>query len=659
MQYISAFLRIFIKAYIQQVIIIAEGGVMKLAPTQGNNLIPPSLFLKREEALMKKLRILSLLAAATLLITSCADDNYSELDPWNGGGTTPGGQGGVGNATGDDLETFDIAFDTSALTESETVPSDASDEAYDDYIEHSSFTRQVTINYNGSSATVEGDTDGVDISIDGGHVTVVNGNKEMEFILTGSTSDGSFKSYSDYKFKLTLNNVTITNPSGPAINNQSHKRTFVELSSGSTNTLTDGSSYTNIPDDEDCKGCFFSEGQLILSGGGTLNLSANSKNGLCSDDYVRLRSGNVVNITSSKSNGIKSNDGVHVSGGVLNINVTAAAAKGISSDGHVTIDGGRTTIITSGDGEWDSDARDTNACAGIKSDSTFTINGGQLYIKSTGAGGKGINGDQTLTFNGGTVKILTTGARYTYGNYHSSAKGIKGDGNVVINDGSIIVRASGGEGSEGIESKQNININGGTVEVSSYDDAINVSNKYSLTINGGSIYAYATSNDAIDSNGSISINGGTVIAAGATQPEGGIDVDNSAIAINGGTVIALGGENSSVSTSSKQLSLVTGNQVSAGTIMAVTCGSSNVLSYKVPRTFSQMIISSPKLSSGSSWSIISGASTSGGTTFHGLTSGGTSSGGTSIASGTLSSTVTYSNTSSSGMQGGGMPGGWH
>lgn len=594
-----------------------------------------------------------------MLLWSCAEDNYSNLDPF-GGGDTPSGQGG-NNATGDDLESYDISFDTSALTESETIPSDENDEAYDDYVEHSTMSRQVIITFNGNSASFEGSTDGVDIETDGAHVTIVNGNKEMEFVLKGTTSDGSFKSYSDYKFKITLNGVSITNPSGPAINNQSHKRTFVEITNGTTNNLTDGDNYSNIPDEEDCKGCLFSEGQLIFSGSGTLNVTGNYKNGVCSDDYVRLRPGNVINISTNKSNGIKTNDGVYINGGVLNISVSGTAAKGISSDALVLINGGRTTIITTGNGEYDNDESDTNASAGIKADSIFTMNDGELYLKSTGTGGKGINGDQTVTFNGGTVKILTTGARYTYGNKHSSAKGIKGDGNVTINGGSIKVRASGGEGSEGIESKQNVHINGGTVEVSSYDDAINVSNKgYALNIDGGSIYAYSSNNDALDSNGSITISGGTVIAAGASQPEGGIDCDNSAILINGGVVIGLGGENSSVSTSSKQAVLVSGNQVNAGTIMAVSSGNNYALAYNVPRTFSQMIISSPKLTTGSSFSIISGASVSGGTSFHGLTTDGTVSGGSSVASGTLSSIVTYSNTSSSGGMGGGAPGGgWH
>lgn len=609
---------------------------------------------------MKKMFFISL-AVISLVLVGCSDDPYYDIDPsGNGGSVIPGGQGGS-NATGDDLEEFDISFDSSPLTESETIPSDENDETYDDYVEHTTISRQITVNFSGSSATVDGNTDGVDVTVDGAHVTVVNGNKGMEFILTGNTSNGSFKSYSDYKFKITLDGADITNPNGPAINNQSHKRTFVELVDGTTNSLTDGSAYSNIPDDEDCKACFFSEGQLIFSGSGILNVTGNYKNGVCSDDYVRFRPGNVINISANKSNGVKTNDGVFVNGGVLNISVSGTAAKGISSDALVTIDGGRTTIITSGNGEYDSDEKDTNASAGIKADSIFTMNSGELYIKSTGSGGKGINSDQSITFNGGTVEILTTGSRYSYGSLHSSAKGIKGDGDVIVNDGSIKVRTTGGEGSEGIESKSDLYIKGGTVEVSSYDDAINVANKsHQLTISGGSVYAYSTNNDAIDSNGSITISGGIVIAAGALQPEGGIDSDNTAIVINGGVVIGLGGENSTVSSSSKQITLVSGNQITAGTTMAITCGSNGVLAYSVPRSFNQMIISSPKFTSGGSFSIVSGCSVSGGSTFHGLTTGGTTSGGSSVASGTLSSTVTYSNTSaSSGGGGGGVPGGWH
>lgn len=610
---------------------------------------------------MKKVRFILLCAATAVLLAGCADDTYNDFDPYgNEDSNTPSSQSGGSSATGDDLETFDITIDTSALSESESVPGDENDAYYDDYVEHSTFSRQVTVTFDGNTATVEGSTDGIGVATSGADVTIVNSAKETEFILTGTTTNGSFKIYSDYKFKIKLDGVSITNPDGPAINNQSHKRTFVELAGGTTNSLTDGTTYSNIPDDEDCKGCFFSEGQLIFSGNGTLDINGNYKNGLCSDDYVRLRPGNVINVSATKSNGIKANDGVFIGGGVLNVSVSGTAAKGISCDAQVVIDGGRTTIITTGNGEYDSDEKDTNACAGIKADSAFTMNAGELYLKSTGSGGKGINGDQTVTFNGGTLKVLTTGGRYSYGNQHSSAKGIKGDGDVVINGGTIMVRASGGEGSEGIESKKNITVTGGTVEVSSYDDALNVSNRsYALTIKGGSVYAYATNNDALDSNGSITIAGGTVIAAGASQPEGGIDSDNNAILINGGVVIGLGGENSSVSTSSKQLSLVSGNQISAGTVMAVNCGNNNVLTYKVPRSFRQMIISSPKLASGSSWSILSGSAVSGGATFHGLTTGGTVSGGTSVASGTLSSTVTYSNVTSSTAGGGNPPGGWH
>lgn len=77
--------------------------------------------------------------------------------------------------------------------------------------------------------------------------------------------------------------MNIVNPSGAAINIQSGKRVFVVSPDGTENTLVVGSSYV-LTDGEDMKGCFFSEGQLIFSGGGKLRVTGNYKHGICSDD---------------------------------------------------------------------------------------------------------------------------------------------------------------------------------------------------------------------------------------------------------------------------------------------------------------------------------------------------------------------------------------
>ena len=61
------------------------------------------------------------------------------------------------------------------------------------------------------------------------------------------------------------------------------------LADGTTNTLTDGTKYTDATDDEDMKAAFFSEGKMLFSGAGTLSVYANCKAGIRSDDYVIMK----------------------------------------------------------------------------------------------------------------------------------------------------------------------------------------------------------------------------------------------------------------------------------------------------------------------------------------------------------------------------------
>lgn len=581
------------------------------------------------------------------------------------GGTVPGSGSGSGTSgftsggssspttllfASNALTSFDVALNTSALSETETIPTDD-----EDYVENSEFSNTIEIAFSGNSATVTGSASGVEITQNGAKVTVNSTAKKVAYVLSGTSTDGQFKIYSEKKFKLTLNSLTLSNTDGAPINIQSGKRVFVVLSG--TNTLTDGSSY-NTPDGEDQKACLFSEGQMIFSGSGTLTVTGNYKHGICSDDYLRFRPGNVINVTTAKGNGLKANDGVYIEGGVLNVSVSGTAKKGISSDSLVVVNGGRTTILTSGGGEWDSDENDVTASAGIKADDIFKMTKGELLIKSTGVGGKGISTDLDATISGGTIKIITTGKKYQYGSYDSSPKGIKADGNLTISGGTVMVRATGGEGSEGIESKAVMTISGGNVLSYCYDDAFNA--KSQIVISGGNVYAYATNNDGIDSNGSITITGGNVISSGTNAPEDGFDCDQNTFTINGGVLIGLGGETSMPSSTSSQASLIYGSaNLTANTFIALTNASgANVISFKVPRSYSSgcMLISAPGMTKGSTYSLKSAVTISGGTDFMGLNSDGTVSNGTTVASVSLSSQVTTVNYNG-GMGGGGVPGG--
>lgn len=601
---------------------------------------------------MKQLFNLIPLAAVLVLAAGCSDEKESTENNEVGGTDESGYY--VDSVTGDDLGDFDIAFDYSALSESETIPTDESDPDYEDYVENNEFTKTLTVTYSDGSASVDGSVSGVDVTVSGAHVTVNSTVKKVGFVLKGSSSDGSFKLYSEKKFMLTLNGLTLTNPTGAAINIQSGKRAYVCLADGTKNYLTDGSDYVKT-DGEDMKACLFSEGELLFSGNGTLNVTGNYKHGICSNDYIRIRPGVNIAVAASAGNGLKANDAVYVMGGVLNIDITGTAAKGISCDGNVTVSGGRTTIVTSGGGEEDDD--DVSACAGVKSDSTFTMTGGQLLLKSTGAGGKGISADCDIVISGGELSVITTGKKYVLGNLDTSPKGIKADGDLTISGGTVKVRTSGGEGSEGIESKANMTISGGTVEVSSYDDALNAIE--SLNIAGGSVYAFSSNNDGIDSNGTLSISGGTIVSAGTQTPEGGIDCDENNFAITGGTLVGVGGDCSTPTTSScTQPVILYKGSGSAGVYVSILGSSSSpVLTYKIPVRYSQMtmLLTSPNFQRGGSVTFSAGGKVSGGTSFHGLTTGGTWTDGTTLSSLTLSSMVT-SVGSAGGQMGGGMGG---
>jgi len=79
--------------------------------------------------------------------------------------------------------------------------------------------------------------------------------------------------------------------------------------------------------------------------------------------------------------------------------------------------------------------------------------------------------------------------------------------------GSLFVRTDNeNDGSEAIESKNDLTFNGGVVEAYAYDDGLNASN--SITVNGGCLYIQSIENDAFDSNGDLYFNGGVTVAIG-------------------------------------------------------------------------------------------------------------------------------------------------
>ncbi len=597
----------------------------------------------------------ALFSAVAVAVTACSSDIDEDINGGNNSGNSSGSEVTYASSI-TDITSFDIALDATALDESETVPDDD-----EDYIENNTFSNEIAITFDGSSASVSGAVDGVSVDVTGADVVVTSSAKKVCYTVSGTTTDGFLKIYSDNKYELKLNGVNITNPDGAPINLQSKKRGYIVLADGTENTITDGTTYTDATDDEDMKAAFFSEGKMLFSGSGKLNVYGNCKAGIRSDDYILFRPGNNVYVKTTAGNGIKGDD-IYIRGGVLNVETSATAAKAISSDGLVTIDGGRTTLLTTGGGELDDDGADVSASACVKADGVFEMNGGSLLCKSTGAGGKGISTDQTLTINDGMVRVITTGQQYVYGSLDTSPKGIKSDEAMYINGGDIMVRCTGGEGSEGIESKSTMDITGGTIRAYCYDDAINSTS--AMTISGGSVFAMGTNNDGIDSNSTLTISGGLVIACGTTVPEAGFDCDESTFTITGGTLIGIGGTTSTPteSVTTQPVAIIGGSSISNGSFITVASSDgTNILAFKAPRDYTQqgytLLISSPSMVKDNTYTVTTGASVSGDSEFCGYVPDATVSGGTSLASITLSSMITTYNYSGGQGGGGNQPGG--
>ena len=401
----------------------------------------------------------------------------------------------------------------------------------------------VNVAYNGSTATVTvagNVAQYVTPTISGAHVSIAQSNTaavdddEITYQLSGTTTDGSLTLAGSYKCTVSLAGVTMTNPSGAAINITNSKRIQLSAKKGTTNTLADGSGSQ--------KACIYSKGQLQLQGNGTLNVAGNLKHAIKSASYISIKN-LTLNITSAVGDGISceeyflmksgtvtisgvGDDGiqcdlggetstgeivaneaanidahddedtgnVYLEGGTINVSVTADAAKCIKSEGDMRISGTTIVASTSGGGVWDSDKVKTKAASCLSADGNMTISGGKLTLTSTGAGGKGINVDGSFTATGGTTTIKTSGNAVVASSsgalsvvtnskqldnyksdYKSSPKGIKVDGAITISDDAIISVTTTGAGGEGIESKTNINITGGQTTVVATDDAINAS----------------------------------------------------------------------------------------------------------------------------------------------------------------------------------------
>ena len=443
-----------------------------------------------------------------------------------------------------------------------SAPDDEDANDYSDYIENYTVKNTLTFTWNDNSVTVSGTVpSGVTITKNNGHVTVKSTKGKMKYRLKGASADGSFKiedmnttqtDDNNKKFILELNGVDLTNPNGAAINIQSGKTVLVNIPINTVNTLKDGATYTQT-NQESQKGTFFSEGQLIFSGPGTLNVTSLGGHGICSDDYIRLRY-NVgqINITSAKD-GFNTKDRFLMYGGTVKVN---SLNDGVSvRRGPFELYGGSLDITSTDDGI-------------VSADSTMSlvkIGGGNLIIATTGPKGHAITTNGKLLVEQGTVTASTQGA---------ASKCFTASGEIVINGSYINLSTQGNpqydeednnwSSAACIRPKSSLTISDSKLFLSS-------SGLGSKCINGAAGVNIETSQLTLASQGTDYVGDGNIVRSRA--------VDAVSLTVNDGTDLCISAALTAIYTESKF-------DITGGNIFAFTL-SSDIKAINLKGTISQ------------------------------------------------------------------------
>ena len=316
----------------------------------------------------------------------------------------------------------------------------------------------VSITYNGTTATVTvagnvaqyvtPTVNGAHVSMDQTNTSDIDGD-EITYTLAGTTTNGSFSLSGSYKCTLALAGLTMTNPSGAALNITNGKRIQISVKKDTENTLTDGANGSHT-------GCIYSKGQIQLQGNGTLNVAGKTKHAIKSGDYIRIKN-LTLNITSAKKDGISCNEYFLMQSGTVNI--SGVGDEGIQCELDGTTSTGQTT---------DHEDEDSG---------NIYIEGGTLTVKNTN--GEGIESKGELFISGGDVTV------------NAKDDAINAASHITISGGTVYACATN---NDGIDANGNCYIKGGTIfaigarEPEVAIDA-NTEKNFKLYVTGGTIIA--------------------------------------------------------------------------------------------------------------------------------------------------------------------------
>ncbi len=405
---------------------------------------------------------------------------------------------------------------------------------------------------------------------------------------------------SDDKAQLVFNNLTLTNPDGPAVLIGQADKVFITLPDNTFSTLSDGKSYSITYDESTVDGVIFAKDDLTINGSGVLTVNGNFAHGIVCKDELTILSA-IVKVTAS-STGINGKDGLILKDADITVKAGNDGLKSSNSEdegkGFIYIESAAITVNVSD--------------KGIIAEKLLLVESGNISVT---ASDDALHSNNSIIINGGDVTLS------------SGDDGIHADNSLTINAGNISITKS----YEGLESEV-ITINGGDIAIKASDDGINAGGQNSsdnggnnnfgkggfggmmasdanarLTINGGTLHVNA-SGDGLDSNGYLIINGGMIYVDGPTSNgDGAIDYGLQS-AVNGGTIVATGSSGMIEKLTGKTQGVITLNVSGSGTVSLTDSDGKQIVSFTPEKRYSNIVISSPEIQAGGKYTLTYGSS---------------------------------------------------
>lgn len=494
------------------------------------------------------------------------------------------------------------------------------------------------ITLNGDSASVSG---GGAYAYDGDVIITSSG----KYVLSGTLNDGCVVVDSDNSAKvwIMLNGADISCPDGPCLDVEQADKVFLTLADGTENSMaTSGFSIEALEAGKD--GTLFARDDLTVNGTGSLSVDAPEAHGIVGNDEMVIAGGNIT--VTALQDALHANDGLNIAQATLNLTagddgiaVTGTESTYYMESGTVTVTAqdksvnagnairllGGTLSASAGDdaisaaGEIRIEGGEISIRAGddgIHSDTALAISGGTVLIPECYEGMEAV----TIDISGGEISIYpaddglnANGSVSGFGAFGGGMPDFGRDGEGTPPQGMEKPAITGGdmpEPPQGLESVAQQEGFSGTADSGGGESWIHIS--------GGSVTVVnetARDADGFDSNGDIIISGGDIrislVNSGSNSALDYGSESGGVMEISGGTVIACGSYAMAEgfdSTSTQCAILYNVKRgVAAGRTLGLEDSEGNVLlSYEVPCSFSSVILSSPELKLGETYTMVIG-----------------------------------------------------